>query len=122
MHTKDMKYVDGFVIAVPKKKINAYKKMAQEGRDLWMRLGALEYFECVGDDFNAPWALPFPKMMKLKPDETVVFSWITYKSKAHRDSINKKMMKEMEEKNMPKEMPFDMKRMAYGGFKVMVSN
>ena len=116
-----MRYVDGFVIPVPKKKLKAYVRMARLGAKMWMKHGALDYKECVGDDLETKWGKPFPKTMKLKPGETVVFSWIVFKSRAHRDRVNAKVMKEMDEKmgNM-KDMPFDMKRMSYGGFKVLV--
>lgn len=115
-----MNYVDGFVIPVPKKNIAAYKAMAKLGGKVWMEHGALEYRECVGDDLKPPFGLPFPKAIKLKPGETVVFSWIVYKSKAHRDRVNAAVMKDPRLKEMPKEMPFDVKRMAYGGFKTLV--
>ena len=119
-----MTYVDGFVLVVPKKNREAYKKMASEGAKMWMKCGALQYFECVGDDLNPKGAmLTFPKIMKPKKNEEIWFSFITFKSKAHRDSVNKKVMKEMEKtkddwKNV--KMPFDMQRMAYGGFKTIV--
>jgi alkaline phosphatase len=118
------KYVDGFVLVVPKKKLGAYRKMAEEGKKMWMKHGALDYKECVGDDLTPDMGMPimtFPRMAKTKPGETVVFSYIVYKSRAHRDQVNKRVMKEMEksmDKNM--QMPFDMKKMAYGGFRVMV--
>jgi alkaline phosphatase len=118
------KYVDGFVLVVPKKKLGAYRKMAEEGKKMWMKHGALDYKECVGDDLTPDMGMPimtFPRMTKTKPGETVVFSYIVYKSRAHRDQVNKRVMKEMEksmDKNM--QMPFDMKKMAYGGFRVMV--
>lgn len=115
-----MAYVDGFLIPLKKKNLKAYKKMALLGKKTWMKLGALDYKECVGDDLSAPWGTPFPKVMKLKADETLVFAFIVFKSRAHRDSVNKKMMKEMAD--MPMEMPFDMKRMAFGGFNVLVSS
>jgi uncharacterized protein YbaA (DUF1428 family) len=117
-----MRYVDGFVLAVPKKNLKAYIRMSQEAGKIWRELGALEYRECAGDDLNIKWTLPFPKLMKLKAGETVVFSWIVYKSRAHRDRVNKKVMKDprMNEMMNSKSMPFDMKRMAYGGFKVVV--
>ena len=122
------KYVDGFVLVVPKNKVAEYKKMADEGKQMWMKHGALEYMECMGEDL-VPKAmggmkpLAFTKMTKAKPDETVWFSFIVYKSRKHRDEVNKKVMDEMTEaykdqKDMP--MPFDMKRMAYGGFEVVV--
>ncbi len=117
-------YVDGFVMVVPKKKMNEYKKMAAKAGKVWRKYGALDYKECVGDDMNpAMVALPFPKMIKAKPDETVVFSYITYKSRKHRDEVNAKVWKDplmIDPKYKDKPMPFDMKRMAYGGFKVIV--
>lgn len=122
------KYVDGFVLVVPNDKTEEYKKMAEEGRDMWMRLGALEYYECRGDDMTAQdmgdeKARAFPEMAGAKSDETVWFSFIVFESKEHRDEINAKVIEEMakqmeEGKNMS--MPFDMKRMAYGGFQVEV--
>ncbi|MDP3995135.1 MAG: DUF1428 domain-containing protein [bacterium] len=124
------KYVDGFVLVVPKKRVAEYKKMAREAGKMWMKQGALAYFECVGDDLKPNMggmqSLLFPKLTSLKPSETVWFSYIEYKSKTHRDQVNKKVMKEMEKyhKNDPdhmKNMPFDMKRLSYGGFKVEVS-
>ena len=117
-----MSYVDGFVLVVPKKKIEAYKKMAKEGAKVWMKHGALDYKECIGDDLNPKWAkLTFPSMTKLKKDERVWFSFIVFKSKAHRNKVNAAVMKEFEkDKNTKMIMPFDMKRMAYGGFKAIV--
>lgn len=117
-----MKYVDGFVLVVPKKNLDAYKKMARLACKVWMDHGALEYRECVGDDLDVKCGIPYSKVMKLKPGETVVYSWIVYKSKAQRDKVNAKVMKDPRlAKSMdPKKMPFDIKRMAYGGFKVMV--
>lgn len=116
-----MSYVDGYLLPVPKKKIAAYKKMAEIGAKVWCDHGALEYRECVGDDLNTKWGIPFPKQMKLKPGETVVFAWIVFKSKAHRNAVNAKVMKDkrmLECANMP--MPFDCKRMSVGGFKILV--
>jgi len=114
-----MPYVDGFVIPVPKKNVAAYRKMARMGARAWKKHGALEYFECIGDDLKVPFGMPFPKALKVKANETVVFSWILYKSRAHRDAVNKKVMKEMPDM-APASMPFDFKRMVYGGFKVIV--
>src|SRR3989344_4466721 len=117
-----MKYIDGFVTRIKKKDTAVYKKMAEWGAKMWKGYGALEYFECVGDDLRVKKNMGqgFGKLAKLKKDETVVFSWIVYKPRAHRDAVNKKVMKEMNEPknkkkyaNMP--MPFDMKRFAYGG-------
>jgi alkaline phosphatase len=119
-----MKYVDGFVMVVPDENLPAYRKMAKMGGTVWKKYGALEYFECVGDDLTPEFAqLTFPKMAKAKEGETIVFSFIVYKSKADRDKINAKVMQDPAMngpamKDMP--MPFDMKRMAYGGFKVIV--
>ena len=119
-----MSYVDGFVIPVPKSKVAEYKKMATMGKKMWMKFGALEYFECVGDDLGGipgmPESATFKKLAGLKPSETVFFSFIVYKNKAHRDAVNKKVIAEMQKQPMPKSMPFDMKRMAYGGFKTLV--
>jgi uncharacterized protein YbaA (DUF1428 family) len=116
-----MTYVDGFVIPVPKSKVKAYTKMAQWGKKVWMKHGALQYFECVGNDMKAmPGCGDFKKMAKLKPNETVFFSFIIFKSRAHRDAVNKKVMAEMSKEPMPKDMPFDAKRMAYAGFKTVV--
>jgi len=115
-----MKYVDGYVLPVPKKNLKAYIRMARMGEKLWRKHGALDYKECVGDDLKTKWGTPFPRMMKLKPGETVVFSYIVFKSRAHRDRVNAKVMKEMEKMSEPQEMPFDVKRMVYGGFKVLV--
>jgi uncharacterized protein YbaA (DUF1428 family) len=115
-----MAYVDGFVIPVPKKNIKAYAKMAKLGERIWKKHGALDYKECVGDDLKLPWAAEFPQLLKLKPGETVMFSYIVFKNRAHRDRVNAKVMKEMETLGPPKKMPFDLKRMVYGGFKVLV--
>jgi uncharacterized protein YbaA (DUF1428 family) len=119
-----MKYVDGFVLAVPKKNLQAYRRMAQKGAKIWREHGALEYRECVGDDLAVKFGVPFPKQMKVKPGETVVFSWIVYKSRAHRDHVNAKVMSDPRLAQMcdPKNMPFDCKRMVYGGFKVIVGS
>jgi uncharacterized protein YbaA (DUF1428 family) len=116
-----MPYVDGFVLAVPKKKVQAYRRMAQQAGKLWRKYGALEFRECVGDDLNVKMGVPFTRIAKLKRGETVFFSYIVYKSRAHRDRVNAKVMKDPSMKNMDmKDMPFDVKRMAYGGFKVLV--
>jgi uncharacterized protein YbaA (DUF1428 family) len=117
-----MRYVDGFVIPVPKKNLKAYVRMASKAGEVWKEHGALEYLECAGDDVNPQFGLPFPKIAKVKPGEAVVFSFIVYKSRAHRDSVNAKVMKDPRIAGMMdgKKMPFDVKRMAYGGFKVLV--
>ena len=117
-----MSYVDGFVIPVPKKNVNAYLKMARMGEKAWMKHGALDYKECVADDLKNQWGTSFTKMIKLKPGETVVFSYIVFKSRAHRDKVNAKVMKEMDKLGMPPEMPFNVKRMVYGGFKAAVES
>ena len=122
------KYVDGFVLVVPKNKIKEYQKMAEQGKDMWMKYGALEYMECVGEDLDPKEmggmkSLAFTELAKAKPDETVWFSFIVFKSKEHRDKINAKVMEEMNkqaEKYKDVPMPFDMKRMAIGGFEVKV--
>jgi uncharacterized protein YbaA (DUF1428 family) len=117
------RYVDGFVLAVPKGKINAYLRLARMCEKIWLEHGALEYRECVGDDLQVKMGVPFPQMIKIKPKETIIFSWITYKSRAHRDSVNSKVMKDPRMENMdPKSMPFDPKRMVYGGFKILVNS
>jgi uncharacterized protein YbaA (DUF1428 family) len=115
-----MPYVDGFVIPMPKKNVEAYRQIARKAATVWKEFGALEYRECVGDDLTAKGQ--FNRMTKVKPGETVVFSWIVYKSRAHRDRVNAKVMKDPRIVKMmdAKAMPFDMKRMAYGGFKVIV--
>ena len=116
-----MAYVDGFLLVVPTKKLKAYEKMARIGAKVWKDHGALEYRECVGDDLAVKFGRPFPKTLKLKRGETAVFSWIVYKSKAHRDAVNKKVMKDKRiTESMTQEMPFDVRRMNYGGFKVLV--
>ena len=117
------KYVDGFAIPVPRKNLAAYKRMATWGRKTWMKYGALQYFECAGDDLKVPPGCGpgFPKGIRTRPGETVVFAFVIYKSKAHRDAVNAKVMKDPSmAANMPKRMPFDMKRFLVGGFKVIV--
>ncbi len=118
-----MRYVDGFVLAVPRNKLDAYKKMAGDGGKLWMKHGALEYVEAVGDDMEPDMggmkALTFPKLTKLQDDEVPIFSFIVYRSKAHRDRVNARVMEEMQGQPPP-DMPFDMQRMAYGGFQAFV--
>lgn len=122
------KYVDGFVLAVPKDKSEEYKKMAEEGRDMWMKHGALEYYESRGDDLvpqemGGEKARAFTEMAGASNDETVWFSFIVFESKEHRDKVNAKVMEEMGKQMEGKKdmsMPFDMKRMAYGGFQVEV--
>ena len=117
-----MKYVDGFVLPVPKKNLKSYVRMSSQAGKIWKEHGALEYRECAGDDLDVKFGIGFPKTIKLKPGETVVFAWIVFKSRAHRDRVNAKVMKDprMNEMMEGQEMPFDPKRMAYGGFKVLV--
>ena len=117
-----MNYVDGFVVPVPKKNLQAYRRMSQKAGKVWMEHGALEYVECVADDVKPGKTTSFPQSVKLKPDETVVFSYIVYKSRAQRDRIMAKVMTDPRLAAMmdPKSMPFDGKRMFYGGFKVLV--
>jgi uncharacterized protein YbaA (DUF1428 family) len=109
-------YVDGFVIPLSKKNLSAYRRVAQKAGKIWREHGALEFRECVGDDLNVKMGLPFPRGIKIKPAGTVVFSWIVYTSRADRDRVNAKVMKD------PRlaKMPFDTKRMLYGGFKTIV--
>ena len=117
-----MNYVDGFVLPVPKKNIAAYTRMARMASKIWKEHGALDYKECVGDDLNIKFCLPFTKGIKSKPGETIVFAYIVYKSRAHRDKVNAAVMKDPRLAEMcdPKNMPFDCKRMLYGGFKAIV--
>jgi uncharacterized protein YbaA (DUF1428 family) len=113
------RYADGFVIVVPKKNLKAYEAMSKKAGKIWKEYGALEYLECVADDVNVKFGTPFPKLTKVKRNETVVFSWILYKSRAHRDKVNAKVMKDPR-LHLDQPMPFDMKRMTYGGFKALV--
>ena len=115
-----MAYVDGFVLAVTTRKLAAYRKMSSLAGKVWKAHGALEYRECVGDDLQTEHGLPFQKLVKPKRGESVVFSWIVYKSKADRKRVLKKVMADKRLKMDPKGMPFDMNRMSYGGFKVIV--
>ncbi|MFZ2018498.1 MAG: DUF1428 domain-containing protein [Methyloceanibacter sp.] len=116
-----MAYVDGFVVPVPKKELEAYRRLARKAGKIWREHGALEFRECVADDVKVGKWTSFPRSVKLKPNETVIFSWITYKSRAHRDRVNAKVMKDKRFHDMhPDTLPFDAKRMIYGGFKVLV--
>ena len=117
-----MRYVDGYVVPVPKKKLATYRRMAQKAGRVWRDHGALEYIECIADDVKPGKHTSFPQSVKLKAGETVVFAYIVYKSRADRDRINAKVMKDPRLADMmdPKAMPFDGKRMFWGGFKVMV--
>ncbi|MCC7460784.1 MAG: DUF1428 domain-containing protein [Proteobacteria bacterium] len=117
------RYVDGFVIPIKKKNIAKYKKMATVGRNAWMKHGALDYYETVGDDLKNQHGTTFTKMCKLKSDETVVFAYIVFKSKAHRNRVNKKVHAEFAKMSWENfEMPFDMKRTAYAGFTSIVNS
>lgn len=117
-----MRYVDGFVLPIPKNKLQLYRQIARKAGKVWREHGALDYRECVGDDLRIKGVVPFPRVVRLKRGETVAFSWITYKSRAHRDRVNAKVMKDPRLASMmdPKSMPFDMRRMVYGGFRVLV--
>ena len=117
-----MTYVDGFIVPVPKKKLAAYRSMAKKVGKIWMEYGALSYVECVADDVKVGKRTSFPRSVKLKPRETVIFSWITYKSRAQRDKVNAKVMADPRLKNMMdvKSLPFDAKRMIFGGFKTFL--
>ena len=117
-----MRYVDGFILPVPKKKVGAYRRLARKCGRIWKEYGALEYVECVADDVKPGKLTSFPQSVKLKPGEVVWFSWIVYKSRKHRDQVNAKVMKDprLAATMEPKAMPFDSKRMIYGGFRTMV--
>ena len=117
-----MSYVDGFVVPVPLKNLAAYRRMAKKAGKVWREYGALDYKEWIGDDVKVGKLTSFPRSVKLKRGETVVFSWIVYKSRAHRDRVNAKVMKDPRLADMmdPKSMPFDGKRLIYGGFKILV--
>jgi uncharacterized protein YbaA (DUF1428 family) len=117
-----MPYVDGFVLPVPRKNIPAYRRIAQKAGRIWREHGALEFRECVADDVKMGKLTSFPRSVKIKRGETVFFSWIVFRSRAHRDRVNAKVMKDprLEAMMDPKAMPFDAKRMIYGGFKVLV--
>ena len=116
------KYVDGFVVPGPKRKLDAYRRLSRKSGEIWREHGALEFRECVADDVPVGKVTSFPRSVKAKPDETVVFAWIVFKSRAHRDRVNAKVMKDPRLAGMmePGAMPFDAKRMIYGGFKVVV--
>jgi uncharacterized protein YbaA (DUF1428 family) len=116
-----MAYVDGFVLPVPKRKVDDYRRMARKAGKVWREHGALSYRECVADDVKPGKVTSFPQSVKLKRGETVVFSWIVYRSRAHRDRVNAKVMSDPRITGMdPKDMPFDTKRMFFGGFDVIV--
>jgi len=116
-----MNYVDGFVVPVPKANVAAYRRLARKAGGIWKEHGALEYVECVGDDVSPGKLTSFPQAVKLKPDEVVFFSWIVFRSRAHRDRVNRQVMADPRLAGMtPKDMPFDAKRMFWGGFKPVV--
>lgn len=117
-----MSYVDGFVIPVPEQNLKTYRGIAQKAGKIWKDHGALHYVEAVGDDLAVPFGLPFPKALKVKPGETVLFSFIVYKSRSDRDKINAKVMNDPRMKKIMESapMPFDVKRMLYGGFKSLI--
>ncbi len=116
-------YVDGFVVPVPKKNLAVYRSMARKAGKVWREHGALDYREFIADDAKVGKLTSFPRSVKLKPTETVIFSWISYKSRAHRDRVNARVMKDprLAEMMNPKALPFDAKRMIYGGFKKLIS-
>lgn len=115
------RYVDGFVLPIPKNKLDSYRRMAKKASKVWMDNGALEYHEAVGDDMKIPFGIPMPELAKAKKNEIVIFAWIVYKSRAHRDKVNAKVMKAMQLADMDeKSIPFDCKRMSWGGFQVIV--
>jgi uncharacterized protein YbaA (DUF1428 family) len=117
-----MSYVDGYVLPVPTKKLKEYQRIAQKAGKIWKEHGALEYKECAGDDMNVKFGVPFPKTMNVKKGETVIFAFVVFKSRAHRDKVNAKVMKDkrLTEAMDASKMPFDCKRMVYGGFKTIV--
>lgn len=117
-----MPYVDGFLLPIPRRNIERYKKMARLAAKVWREHGALEYREAVGDDLKVKWGTAFPRVARAKSGETVIFAWIVYQSRAHRDRVNRKVMKDprLAEMMQDKDMPFDMKRMSYGGFRIIV--
>jgi uncharacterized protein YbaA (DUF1428 family) len=117
-----MPYVDGFIVPVPKKNVGEYRKQARKAGKIWKQYGALEYVECIADDVKKGKWTSFPRGVKLKPNEVVVFSWVVYKSRKHRDAVNGKVMKDPRIMKMmdPGVLSFDAKRMIYGGFKTMI--
>ena len=117
-----MHYVDCYVLPVPKRNLRAYRQIARKAGAVWKDHGALEYRECAGNDLGPKWGVPFPKLLKLKRGETVVFAWIVFKSRRHRDAVNAKVIKDPRMNRMmnPNKPPFDHKRMVYGGFEMMV--
>jgi len=118
-----MGYLDGYVSPVPKKNLRAYRRLPQQADNIWREHGALDYKECAGDDLKTKMGVPFPKSAKAKPGERLIFAYILFKSRAHRDRVNVKVMKDPRIHSMgdPKDMLFDCHRMVYGGFKVLVA-
>lgn len=115
------KYVDGFLLPMPRKKLAWYRRIAARAGKIWKKHGALDYFECAGDDLKPQGTTAtFPKASRAKPSETVIFAFIVFKSKAHRNAVNKRVFKDPELGKMMEGMTYDMRRMAYGGFKVIV--
>jgi len=114
------RYVDGFLLPVPKKNVAAYARIARKAGKIWIEHGALEYRECLGEDLHIKGLLPFPRAVKVKPSETVFFSWIVFRSRKHRDTVNAKVMRDPRLKMDAKTMPFDFKRMYCGGFEMLV--
>jgi uncharacterized protein YbaA (DUF1428 family) len=115
-----MSYVDGFVLPVPKKSLGVYRRIARKAGKIWREHGALEYRECVVEDLNVKLGVPFTRAVKMKPGDTVVFAWIVFKSRSHRDRVNAKVMADPRLVMDPAAMPADIKRMVYGGFDVLV--
>lgn len=115
-----MSYVDGFVLPVPTKSLAKYRRIARLAATVWREHGALAYVECQGDALQGQPGLPFPKLMKLKPTESVVFGWVLFKSRKHRDQVNARVIKDKRLANL--DLPFDMKRMTYGGFKMLAES
>ena len=115
-------YIDGFVLPIPKDKIDRYRQIAEQAGKIWREHGALEYRECVGDDLDVKDQVPFPRIIETNPDETVVFAWIVFESREHRDRVNARVIADARLAGMAEDgpMPFDCKRMAYGGFKTIV--
>ncbi len=116
------RYVDGFVLPLPKGSVAAYKQIAEKACAIWLEHGALEYRECIAEDTDTKFGLSFPAGINAKPEETVVFAWITYESRAHRDAVNEKVMKDPRIAEQIEEMPFDASRMLYSGFEVLVAS
>jgi uncharacterized protein YbaA (DUF1428 family) len=116
------RYVDGYVIPIPKRNVAVYRSIARKSGTIWLEHGALEYRECVGENLRVRWTSTFPNRFRCKPGETVIFAWIVYRSRAHRDRVNAKVMKDPRISAMmdTKSMPFDVKRMVFGGFEAIV--